>query len=62
MIDALNRVLSEAAADSGIGFLDLSHIVCPLWDAALDYCHSLERVYVAQVQWLLYKVLSSAET
>ena len=33
-----------------------------LWDAALDYCQSLDRVYEAQAQWFLYKVLSSADT
>jgi len=61
VIDAINRVSSEAAAEFDIGFLDLSHIVGPLWDAALDYCHSLDKVYVAQAKWILYRVLSAAD-
>jgi len=58
----LNRILSEAANDFGIGFLNLSQIVAPLWDAALDYCHSLDKVYMAQVEWILYKIMSVTDS
>jgi hypothetical protein len=59
VIDMMNRVLSELSVTFKIPYIDLTHIMGPMWDSALDYCHPGNAVFTAEVEWILNFLFST---
>ena len=60
LIDMYNDVLRQLAKELGVAFIDLNHIIGPMWDGAPDWIHPLARVYTAEVQWILHSALQTS--
>lgn len=58
VIDMLNGIVSTLAKELNIGYIDLDHIIGPMWDSALDYCHPKGKVFTAEVEWILHRVFT----
>jgi hypothetical protein len=58
VIDMMNRVLSELSVTSKVPYIDTNHIMGPMWDSALDYCHPGKAVFTAEVEWILHFLFS----
>jgi hypothetical protein len=56
--DALNRATRQASEAHGIPFIDLDHIIYPMWDAAPDYCHPAGTVISAELHYLLHQIFA----
>jgi hypothetical protein len=59
VIDAMNDVLAELAVAVGVPYIDTNHIMGPMWDSALDYCHPSKAVFTAEAEWILHAMFSS---
>ena len=53
VIDMANAVLASLSQEYGLEFIDLTHIVGPLWDGAFDYNHPSAMVFAAELNWML---------
>jgi hypothetical protein len=53
VVDLLNRIAAELAAELRVHYIDLNHIMGPMWDSAYDYCHPVGKVFTAQAEWVL---------
>lgn len=58
VIDMLNSVVGTLANELQVGYIDLNHIMGPMWDSAQDYCHPKGKVFTAEVEWILHQILS----
>lgn len=58
VIDMLNIIVGNLAKELQIGYIDLNHIIGPMWDSAQDYCHPKGKVFTAEVEWILFRILS----
>jgi hypothetical protein len=56
--DALNRATRQASEAHGIPFINLDHIIYPMWDGAPDYCHPSWAVIDAEVHHIMHKVFA----
>ena len=54
VIDMLNSLSVNMTTQLGLDYIDLNHIIGPLWDSALDFCHPIGAVFTAEVEWVLY--------
>lgn len=61
-VDMVNGALHAAAKKQRVPYIDLSHIVGPLWDSAVDYCHYYGKVFNAEAEFLLYSMFNSVVT
>eukprot|EP01032_Pedospumella_encystans_P023640 gene23640-26755_t len=55
VIDMYNTVLHTLAKELNVEFIDLTHIIGPKWDGALDWSHPVGKVATAEIEWILYK-------
>lgn len=60
LIDMYNNVLRKLCKELDIEFIDMNHIMGPMWDSAVDWCHPSGTIYTAEVQWILQSVLQSS--
>ena len=60
-VDMVNRALRDAAKKHHIPYIDLSDIVGPLWDSAVDYCHYYGKVFNAEAEFLLYSIFNRTQ-
>jgi hypothetical protein len=54
----MNLILVEQTASSDIPYIDLNHIMGPMWDSAPDFCHPEKPVFTAEVEWILFTIFS----
>ena len=59
VIDMMNRILVRLCSDTGVSYIDTSHIMGPMWDSAEDYCHPRGRVFTAEVEWILHRIFTA---
>jgi len=57
-VDMVNRALHDAAKKHRVHYIDLSDIVGPMWDSAIDYCHYYGKVFNAEAEFLLYSIFN----
>ena len=55
VIDMYNTVIRTLAKELNVEFIDLTQIIGPKWDAALDWSHPVGKVATAEIEWILYK-------
>jgi hypothetical protein len=60
VIDMMNHILVELTAAHGVDYIDLNHIMGPMWDSALDYCHPKGKVFTAEAEWILNHIFTAA--
>jgi hypothetical protein len=60
VIDMMNHILVELTAAHGVDYIDLNHIMGPMWDSALDYCHPRGKVFTAEAEWVLNHIFTAA--
>ena len=60
VIAMYNSVIKSLTTELGIGYIDLNHIMGPMWDSALDWCHPKGKVFVAEVEHILYTIFTSS--
>lgn len=53
-----NNLLSKLSAEYNIPYIDTFHIQGPLWDGSLDWSHPSDKVATAEVEYIMYSVLS----
>jgi hypothetical protein len=58
--DALNNAVRELCSETKgrVPFIDLSAVIGPMWDAAVDFCHPDAPVLHAEVEVILHTVFS----
>jgi hypothetical protein len=56
--DALNRATRQASEAHGFPFIDLDHIIYPMWDAAPDFCHPTWTVFDAEIHHIMHKMFT----
>jgi hypothetical protein len=56
--NAVNERVRQLCHAHDIPFIDLHHVIGPMWDAALDYSHPLHHVLRAEVDVILHAVFS----
>lgn len=62
IVDAYNAMQRNVSAEHGVGYIDLTPIMGPLWDSAEDWSHPGERVFTAEAEHILYALLTAAVT
>lgn len=60
VIAMYNNVIKSLTSELGIEYIDLNHIMGPMWDSALDWCHPKGKVFFAEVEHILYTILTSS--
>lgn len=60
IVDAYNAMQRNLSAEHGVGFVDLTHIMGPLWDSAEDWIHPGGRVFVAEARHILHSLFAAA--
>lgn len=60
IVDAYNAMQRNLSAEHGVGFIDLTHIMGPLWDSAEDWSHPSERVFTAEAEHIMYTLFTAA--
>lgn len=59
VIAMLNDVLKQLTTTHDVEYIDLNHIMGPMWDSALDYCHPRGKVFFAEAEWILHHIFTS---
>lgn len=59
-IEMMNSILAEQAALHQVPYIDLSHIIGPMWDSAPDFCHPEEPIFSAEVKWIVHSIFLPA--
>lgn len=59
VIDMANHVAQQLAQELRLDYIDLNHIIGPLWDSAPDFCHPPSQVYGAELGWILYTAFTT---
>ena len=49
----INTEVKAIAAEFDVGYIDLSRVQAPMWDATKDWVHFLRKVYYAEVAWIV---------
>ena len=57
VIDMYNTVIRNLAKELNVSYIDLTHIIGPKWDAALDWSHPVGKVATAEIEWIVFKAL-----
>ncbi|KAL7504959.1 hypothetical protein ACHAXN_005436 [Cyclotella atomus] len=58
VIDQLNSIILNLTRSTGMPFIDTSHIIGPMWDSAVDFCHyKNDSVSSAEALYVLEKLL-----
>jgi hypothetical protein len=60
VIDMMNHILVQLTAAHGVDYIDLNHIMGPMWDSALDFCHPKGKVFTAEAEWILNHIFTAA--
>lgn len=60
VIAMMNGILGQLTAAHNVDYIDLNHIMGPMWDSALDYCHPVGKVFTAEAEWILNYIFSAA--
>jgi hypothetical protein len=60
-VDSVNAIAKEMCAKHGIPFIDLHHVIAPMWDAALDYSHPNHPVFRAEIDVILHTVFGALQ-
>lgn len=55
-----NGILREVSQQQNVPYIDTNHIMGPMWDSALDFCHPKGKVFNAEVEWILHRLFSDA--
>ena len=50
--------MKTLTTEMNIDYIDMNHIMGPLWDSALDFCHPKGAVFTAEVEWILYSIFT----
>jgi hypothetical protein len=58
VVDMLNDVMERLCREYNIPYIDLTHIMGPMWDSAQDYSHPTGKVFTAEVEWLLHSIFT----
>jgi hypothetical protein len=58
VVDMLNNVMERLCREYDIPYIDLTHIMGPMWDSAQDYGHPTGKVFTAEVEWLLHSIFT----
>ena len=58
MVDAYNSILHRLTAQAGVPYIDLGHIMGPMWDSAADYNHPGRKVFTAEAEWILHSLFT----
>jgi hypothetical protein len=56
--DMINRVKEEVCRNHQLEFIDMDHIIYPMWDGAFDFCHPSPHVGTAEVDLILHRVFA----
>jgi hypothetical protein len=59
VIQMMNSILAQLTAELSVPYIDLNHIIGPMWDSALDYSHPKGKVFTAEVEWVLHSIFST---
>lgn len=60
LIDMYNDVLRRLCKELSVDYVDLSHIMGPVWDSAEDWYHPSLKVYTAEIKWILHRILTTS--
>lgn len=60
VIDMYNAVLHKLSKELNVEYIDLNHVMGPMWDSALDWCHPVGKVATAEVEWVMAHMLQSS--
>jgi hypothetical protein len=58
VVDMLNSVMERLCREYDVPYIDLTHIMGPMWDSAQDYSHPTGKVFTAEVEWLLHSIFT----
>jgi hypothetical protein len=56
--DMINRVKEEVCRNHQLEFIDMDHIMYPMWDGAFDFCHPSGHVFSAEIDLILHRVFT----
>lgn len=60
VIAMYNGVIKSLTTELGIEYIDLNHIMGPMWDSALDWCHPKGKVFFAEVEHVMYTLFTTS--
>jgi len=60
VVDMMNGVLRALCRKHDVGYIDLQHIIAPMWDSAEDWSHPRGAVFNAEVEYALHRIFSSS--
>lgn len=49
----INAEVKAIAVEFDVGYIDLSRVLAPMWDATKDWVHFLRKVYYAEAAWIV---------
>jgi hypothetical protein len=56
--DMVNRVKEEVCRNHQLEFINMDHIIYPMWDGAFDFNHPSGNVFVAEIDLILHRVFT----
>jgi hypothetical protein len=58
IVDMVNAIMLRLAAEFQLEYIDLNHIIGPLWDAALDWGHPGPKIFIAEARYVFHTMFS----
>ena len=59
VIDMYNSVIRRLAHELSVEYIDVTSVVGPMWDSALDWNHPTSKVATAEIEFILAQILHS---
>lgn len=60
VVDMYNAMQCNLCVELGVGYIDLNHIIGPLWDSAADWSHPDGRIFTAEAEHILNSIFTHA--